>query len=87
MTAEERLKAHRERKKKENRYKECSGKWGEPPPLEQYDLTKRVTQNNAFVERLSASPKERRKQDEIKKKVHTALKQYSTATSDGEGPA
>ncbi len=82
LSAEERLKAHRERKLKENRYKEQLGKWGEPPPLESHDMTKKVKEKSDLVHRLVASPMERKRHDEIKKTVKRTTQRYSNAASD-----
>jgi len=64
LTSEERLRAHRERKMRENVYKEKCGKWEEPAPLDNNSITKKVPTNKAFVDRLTLTAVERRIQDQ-----------------------
>ena len=86
LSAEERLKAHRERKLQENKYKEEVGKWGEPPPLECHDITKKVKEKSDLVHRLVASPIDRKRHDEIKKTVKRTTQRYSNTASDDQIP-
>lgn len=74
LTPEERLLAHKERKLLENKYKEKVGKWEKPPVEKSLVKTKKVKRNDQFVERLTSNPLERRKHDEIKRRVENSLK-------------
>jgi len=82
LSPQERLEAHKERKRKENRHKEVSGKWDSPPPLRKNSLTSKVSRDDEFVDRLAADPKERRRQDEIKRRVSRTKERYSRGSSD-----
>ena len=82
LTKEERLQAHKERKMLENKYKEKSGKWDRPPSLAQESLTIKVAKKDDFVERLASNRTDRRKHDEIKRKVDRTLNDYANATPE-----
>jgi len=84
LSPEERLRAHKERKRKENEYKEKSGKWEQPPPppLKHQNLTSKVKRKDDLVDRLAATPTERKRQDELKKKVMRTNNKYSSSTND-----
>jgi hypothetical protein len=69
MSSEERLQAHKERKKKENKYREQTGKWDDPPPLKSTSIVNKVKQKDDFVARLGLDPQERRKHDELQRKI------------------
>ena len=84
LTPEERLKAHKERKKQENKHLEELGKWGKPFPLKRKSLASKVKQRDDFVERLAADPEERRIRDEMEKKVSKTLNRYANSTSGGD---
>ena len=80
LSPEERLEAHKERKRVENMHKEKSGKWASPPPLKRQSLTSKVKRKDDFVDRLGAEPKERRRQDEIKRKLSRSMRKTSGHT-------
>lgn len=69
MSSEERLQAHKERKKKENKYREQTGKWEDPPPLKSTSIVNKVKQKDDFVARLGLDPQERRKHDELQRRI------------------
>jgi hypothetical protein len=69
MSPEERLQAHKERKKKENKYREQTGKWDDPPALKNSSIVNRVKQKDDFVARLGLDPQERRKHEEMQRKM------------------
>ena len=92
LSAEERLQAHKERKQKENRYKELAGKWEAPTPKKKkkVDLTKKVARNDEMVERLAANAQDRRRHSEIQQNVENVLHRYATADDyeeHGDGDA
>ncbi|KAL7489882.1 hypothetical protein ACHAW6_015605 [Cyclotella cf. meneghiniana] len=65
LSAEERLKIHRERKMQEEKYKEQTGKWDAPPPLKkEISLTTKVTENDDLVMKLTADPSFRKRIEE-----------------------
>ena len=66
LTPEERLQAHKERKEQENKYKEKTGVWEAPKPLSKgKSLTKKVSENDDLVLKLTADPTQRKKIDEV----------------------
>lgn len=68
LTAEERLRIHRERKMQEEKYKEHSGKWDAPPPKKkEKNITNKVKENDDLVLKLTSDPSFRRKIDEEEK--------------------
>ena len=69
MSSEERLQAHKERKKKENKYREQTGKWDDPPPLQNTSIVHKVQQKDDFVARLGLTPQERRKHEDLQRKM------------------
>lgn len=69
MSPEERLQAHKERKKKENKYREQTGKWDEPVPLKNTSIVNKVKPKDDFVTRLGLDPQERRKHEEMQRKM------------------
>mmetsp|Transcript_24425 Transcript_24425/g.37338 ORF Transcript_24425/g.37338 Transcript_24425/m.37338 type:complete len:993 (-) Transcript_24425:47-3025(-) len=81
LSPEERLKAHKERKKAENQHREVSGKWDSPPPLQKQSISSKVKRNDEFVDRLSADPQERKRQDEVKRRVQRAKQKYRRSSS------
>ena len=68
LSPKERLEAHKERKKLENKHKEQSGRWTSAPPIQKQPLTSKVIRNDEFVDRLAADPMERRRQEEVKRR-------------------
>ena len=84
LSPEERLQAHKERKKTENRHKEVSGRWASPPLPGTESLTSKVKRKDEFVDRLAAEPKERRRQDEVKRRISQTMKKFSGANSEND---
>jgi len=85
LTPEERLRAHKERKEQENKYKEKTGVWEAPKPLAKgKSLTKKVSENDDLVLKLTADPIQRKKIDE----VETATKKANRKMlrSGGDAP-
>jgi hypothetical protein len=74
ISPEERLQAHLERKRLDNKYKEGTGKWAAPPPVKSTNLTSKVKPKEKLVERLVTNPKQRRRQDEVNKKMNRNMK-------------
>ena len=75
LTPEERLELHRQRKLGENKYKEKSGMWEAPPPKENdMNLTKKVSENDDLVLKLSSDGTRRKKIEEVEKKVKARMK-------------
>jgi len=84
LSREERLQAHRRRKIIENKHKEDSYRWENPPPKQKASLTKKVERKDDLVNRLEANPTERRRQQQLKKqneRLQNNLK-YSIGNSD-----
>lgn len=77
MSPEERLRMHKERKKNENKYKDHSGKWDEPDPLSTSSIVQNVKQKDDFVTRLRLDPQERRKYEEMEKRMAKAAKRIA----------
>lgn len=69
LTPQERLDAHRERKNAENRYKDKCGRWESPPPIKKQSLISKVKPRDDFVDRLVSNPKERRRQEEVSRRI------------------
>mmetsp|Transcript_15494 Transcript_15494/g.29230 ORF Transcript_15494/g.29230 Transcript_15494/m.29230 type:complete len:938 (+) Transcript_15494:1861-4674(+) len=69
LTPQERLAAHRERKNSENKFKDKCGRWESPPPINRHSLVSKVKPRDDFVDRLVSSPKERRRQEEISRRI------------------
>jgi hypothetical protein len=68
LTAEERLRIHRERKMHEDKYKEQAGKWDAPPPKKkEKNITTKVKENDDLVLKLTSDPSFRRKIEEEEK--------------------
>ncbi len=84
MSPEERLEAHKQRKRQENKYKEVSGKWEAPPPLKQESLTTKVKRKDKLVERLVTDPKQRKRHDQINRRVTRSMKRLVNATTEAE---
>lgn len=84
MSPEERLEAHIERKRQENKYKEVVGKWEAPPPIQHENLIAKVKRKDNLVDRLVTDPKQRRVHNEINKKVKKIQKKYENSVSDDE---
>jgi len=85
LTPEERLQAHKERKEQENKYKEKTGVWEAPKPLSKgKSLTKKVSENDDLVLKLTADPTQRKKIEE----VETATKKANRKMlrSGGDAP-
>jgi len=70
LTPEERLEIHRQRKSKENKYKEKSGVW-EAPPIKKKEksLTKKLAENDDLVLKLTSDPIHRKKIEENEKRA------------------
>lgn len=68
LTNQERLDAHRERKKIENKYKEKCGRWESPPPIKKESLVSKVKRRDDLVDRLVLNPKERRRQELVSRR-------------------
>jgi hypothetical protein len=86
LSPEERLRAHQERKRKENKHLEQLGKWQKPTPLRKKSLVSKIKQKDDFVERIAAEPEERRIRDETEKRVAKTLNKYANSTSDIDSP-
>lgn len=84
MSPEERLEAHIERKRLENKYKEKTGKWDAPPPVKYENMTAKVKRKDKLVDRLVLDPKQRRIQDEVSKRMKQSLEKFEKAASDDE---
>ncbi len=84
LSPEERLKAHKERKKLENKYKEEKGKWASPAPslTKRQSISKKVKRRDDFVERLAADPKERKRYDEVKRRITRSMRKLHDGTID-----
>mmetsp|Transcript_16038 Transcript_16038/g.34671 ORF Transcript_16038/g.34671 Transcript_16038/m.34671 type:complete len:853 (-) Transcript_16038:391-2949(-) len=75
LSPEERLEQHRQRKTQENKYKEKTGVWDAPPPTKkEKSLTKKVTENDDLVLKLTSDPRHRKKIEEDEKKSKRALR-------------
>ena len=86
LTPEERLKAHKERKEQENKYKEKTGVWDAPKPLSKAkSLTKKVSENDDLVLKLTADASHRKRIDEIKN--NTKKSKRKNARQGGEAPS
>ena len=80
LTPEERLELHRQRKLEENKYKEKSGMWEAPPRKENdMNLTKKVSENDDLVLKLSSDRTRRKKIEEVEKKVKARMTQVDDA--------
>eukprot|EP00571_Detonula_confervacea_P011514 CAMPEP_0172306562 /NCGR_PEP_ID=MMETSP1058-20130122/7615_1 /TAXON_ID=83371 /ORGANISM="Detonula confervacea, Strain CCMP 353" /LENGTH=943 /DNA_ID=CAMNT_0013018491 /DNA_START=223 /DNA_END=3054 /DNA_ORIENTATION=+ len=74
LSPEERLEQHRQKKLLENKYQEKTGVWDAPPlKKKEKSLTKKVSENNDLVLKLTSDATHRKKIDEDEKK---AKKQY-----------
>ena len=83
MSPQERLEAHIERKRLENKYKEDAGKWDAPSsPVKRENLVSKVKRKDHLVNRLVAEPKQRRRQSEIDKRLRRSQKKYEVSASD-----
>ncbi|KAL7534616.1 hypothetical protein ACHAXR_005996 [Thalassiosira sp. AJA248-18] len=70
LTPEERLEQHRQRKMQENKYKEKSGVWEQAPhKKKEKNLTKKVSENDELVHKLTSDPTHRKKIDEDEKRA------------------
>ncbi|KAL3786789.1 hypothetical protein ACHAWO_002425 [Cyclotella atomus] len=67
LTAEERLRIHRERKMQEEKYREQAGKWDAPPKKKEKSIANNVKENDDLVLKLTSDPSFRRKIDEEEK--------------------
>jgi hypothetical protein len=75
LTPGERLELHRQRKLEENKYKEKSGMWDAPPPKENdANITKKISENDDLVIKLSSDRIRRKKIEEVEKKVKMVKK-------------
>ncbi len=87
LTPEERLQAHKERKEQENKYKEKTGVWEAPKPLPKgKSLTKKVSENDDLVLKLTADPTQRKKIDEIEAATRKANRKMMRSGGGGEAP-
>ena len=83
LSAEERLQAHRDRKRQENRYKDLSGKWEVPTPVKnKQDLKKRVKSKDDLVDRLNSTGSERRRKTEMQQAVDSVIHKYANAIEE-----
>lgn len=74
LTAEERLRIHRERKMQEEKYKEQAGKWDAPPKRKEKNIANKVKENDDLVLKLTSDPSFRRKIDEEEKSKKSGRK-------------
>jgi len=86
LSPEERLEAHKERKKMEYKHKEQTGRWASAPPIQKQpqSLTSKVKRNDEFVDRLAAEPTERRRQDEVKRRMSRSTRKARRNDTDQE---
>jgi hypothetical protein len=84
LSPEERLEAHKERKKMEYKHKDQTGKWASAPPIQTQSSTSKVKRNDEFVDRLAAEPTERRRQDEVKRRTSRSTRKSRRNTMDQE---
>jgi hypothetical protein len=83
LTPGERLELHRQRKLEENKYKEKSGMWDAPPPKENdTNITKKVSENDDLVIKLSSDRSRRKKFEEVEKKVKMVKKAQVDDTAE-----
>jgi hypothetical protein len=83
LTPGERLELHRQRKLEENKYKEKSGMWDAPPPKENdANMTKKVSENDDLVIKLSSDRSRRKKIEEVEKKVRMVRKAQVDDTAE-----
>ena len=88
LTPEERLELHRQRKFEENKYKEKSGMWEAPPPKENdMNITKKVSENDDLVLKLSSDGTRRKKIEEVEKKVKARMTQVNDAAETSPNAA
>jgi len=87
LTPEERLQAHKERKEQENKYKEKTGVWEAPQPLSKgKSLTKKVSENDDLVLKLTADPTQRKRIDEIENATKKANRNMLRSGGDDSMP-
>lgn len=84
LSPEERLEAHKQRKRVENKYKEKSGKWETPPPLKNTSIVSKVKRNDDLVDRVTANPIERRRQEEVKRRQSRSARKSSRSVTESE---
>ena len=86
LTPEERLEAHRQRKLRENKYREKTGVWDAPPPKQKSNsLAKKVAENDDLVLKLTSDPTNRKKIDEVEKATRNASKKMLQGEPSGFG--
>ena len=88
LTAEERLRMHRERKMQEEKYREQTGKWDAPPPLKkEKSITSKVSENDDLVMKLTSDASFRRRIDEEERSPKKpARKQLSRESTRDKSP-
>ena len=74
LSPEERLEQHRQRKMRENKYKEKAGVWEPPPKKKEKNLTKRVSENDELVHKLTSDPTHRKRIDEDERRTKKSLR-------------
>ena len=83
LTPEERLEQHKQRKLRENKYKEKTGVWDRPPPKKkEKNLTQKVAENDDLVLKLTSDPTQRKKIEEVEKKTKRAAKKSFSGDDD-----
>ena len=78
----ERLEAHKERKKLENKHKEQSGRWAAPAPAKRKSISIKVKRRDDFVDRLAADPTERKRHDEVKRRISRSMRKFNGSAPD-----
>ncbi|KAL7526920.1 hypothetical protein ACHAWF_001967, partial [Thalassiosira exigua] len=75
LTPEERLEKHRQRKLRENKYREKTGVWEPPPPKKkEKGLAKKVSENDELVHKLTSDPTHRKKIDEDERRAKRSFR-------------
>ena len=74
LTPEERLNQHRQRKMQENKYREKTGVWDAPQQKKERNITKKVSENDDLVHKLTSDPTHRKKIDEDERRTKRAVR-------------